>query len=324
LANTLLAAYRILKATKEKRICGFKKREIIAKGTAYFHEAIQQGEKAYDEFYEREGWSPNCLDFMQHLSNRYFNRAMFLLTVKDDHSNPNEIQELGMRDLQISRDMDVEIRDEGAQVGWNVRSVDKTFEVMLSRFRGHLTLLEMGYPDEFELEEWLYEAFQVVRRELKQSQTSALFSELGPAGRMQQIELELMKYYVLVTDITMASKIAIRMLVEDEFTLPSAQLQAVKILHQYVELEESGMRNDVKGALAEYLRRVEVSVDEVDAFRANHSVMDVMDDHSEGAPSFGREALSTSICSEASREITPRRRISIRESARGDTTMEMF
>ena len=320
LGNTLLAAYRTLKATKEKRICGFKKREIIARGTAFFHEAIQQGEAAYDEFYEREGWSPNCLDFMQHLSNRYFNRAMFLLTVKDDHSRPDEIQELGMRDLQISRDMDVEINDEGTQIGWNVRTADKKFEVMLSRFKGHISLLEMGFPDDFELDEWMGEACQIIRAELKIHETSELFAEIGPAGRMQQIESALMAYYAATDDISTAGKIAIRMLVEDEYTLPSVQLESIQILQQYIDKLDAGIKADVKDALSVYQRRVEEPIEMIDMHRVSQA--------SELEGLSGSLAVSLGEIGTSSEysvsELTANRRISLRQSARGDITMEMF
>ena len=105
----MLTIYRRMEETKEERVCGFTRKEVVQKGMGYFHKAIKLGEAAYDDFYEREGWSPNCLEFMQHLSNRYFNRAMFLLTVKESHHNPKELEELGFRDLQIVRDMDVEV-----------------------------------------------------------------------------------------------------------------------------------------------------------------------------------------------------------------------
>ncbi|CAB9503300.1 expressed unknown protein [Seminavis robusta] len=324
LGNTLLAAYRTLKATKQKRICGFKKKEIIAKGTACFHEAIQQGEKAYDDFYEREGWSPNCLDFMQHLSNRYFNRAMFLLTVKADHPKPDEIQELGMRDLQISRDMDVEIVDEGTQVGWDVRGPDKTFEVMLSRFKGHLVLLEMGYSDEFELEEWMLEAVALVRKELKNQDTSVLFHELGPAGRMQQIEHELVHYFMLQKDYKTAARIGIRMLYEDEFTLPSAQLLAVRALLMHVG-ERSDVKEDVKDALAEYLRRVEMAVQEIDVHRASQMMDTDMDNMSRMSFSANiEESSSKNLPTDISGDLSLQRRISLAQSGRGDITMEQF
>jgi hypothetical protein len=109
LGNTMLTMYRRMEATKEERVCGFTQKEIVQKGMTYFHKAIKLGEAAYDDFYEREGWSPSCLEFMQHLSNRYFNRAMFLLTVKQSHKQPKELEDLGRRDLQIVRDMDVEV-----------------------------------------------------------------------------------------------------------------------------------------------------------------------------------------------------------------------
>ena len=109
LGNTMLVFFRTIEETGVGRVCGFNKQEVIGKGMGYYHRAIQLGEKAYDGFYEEEGWSPSCLEFMQHLSNRYFNRAMFLLTVKDAHENPGELEELGLRDLQISTDMDMEV-----------------------------------------------------------------------------------------------------------------------------------------------------------------------------------------------------------------------
>jgi len=319
----MLAAYRTLKTTKEKKICGFKKKEIIAKGTAYFHEAIQQGEKAYDEFYEREGWSPNCLDFMQHLSNRYFNRAMFLLSVKDDHAKPEEIQELGMRDLQISRDMDVEIVDEGTQVGWNVRGLDKRFDVLLSRFRGHLSLLEMGYPDDFDLEEWMGEAVQLLRKEMKSPDESSLFSEMKPTGRQQQIETELMKYYSIINDISTAAKIAIRMLVEDEYILPNAELMAVMILERYVNEVDTGIKSDIKDALVIFRERVEYLFDDADAMLMEQR--DRADSLSDSMSLATSEFLGkSSVHSESKRLPSEKQRSTLRQSARGDITMEMF
>ena len=335
LGNAMLAAYRTLKATKEKRICGFQKKEIIAKGTAWFHEAIQQGEKAYDDFYEAEGWSPNCLDFMQHLSNRYFNRAIFLLTVKEDHDKPDEIEELGKRDLQISRDMDVEINDEGTQVGWDIRGVSKKFEVMLSRFRGHLILLELGYSDEFELNEWMDEAFHVLKTELKKTVTSDLFQDMTPAGRMQQIESELMKYYVLQKDMDAAAKIAIRMLVEDEYALPSALTHAVQVLESYLDTpKDSSSTSNVehlKKTVKRFRRRLEEDAEELDSNRLNAATKESLDAFSSGAFGGRSAPLGTSEPFKMSEggaggsvEFTKKRQVSLRESTRGEITMETF
>jgi len=251
LGNTMLAAYRTRIHTGGEQFCGMTRREIVLKGMAYFHQAIQLGEKAYDDFYEAEGWSPSCLDFMQHLSNRYFNRAMFLLTVKEDHDDPTEVETLGMRDLQIARDMDVEIVDQGTEVGWNVNTIGKLYNVSLNRARGHLLLLEIGYPDEWDIEELLEELFNTVHKEVKSKKLSSdLFRELSPAGRMQQVETELMRYHVIKGNMDQASKIAIRMLMEDEFILPEAQIKAVDVLLRSVQEDDDRMH--VAGQLKHY------------------------------------------------------------------------
>lgn len=70
-----------------------------------------------------------------------------------------------MRDLQIARDMDVEIVDQGTEVGWQVNTADKLFKVSLNRARGHLLLLEMGYLDDWDLEELLEELFKSFKKE---------------------------------------------------------------------------------------------------------------------------------------------------------------
>ena len=66
-----------MKASDSEVMCGLTKREVIAKGSAYYALSIKLGESAYDQFYNEQGWSEECLVFMQFLANRYFNRAIF-------------------------------------------------------------------------------------------------------------------------------------------------------------------------------------------------------------------------------------------------------
>ena len=75
--------------------------QVIAKGAAYYAHSIKLGEEAYDEFYNQQGWSEECLVFMQFLSNRYFNRAVFFLTTSPSSDDPKEAESLGLRDLEI-------------------------------------------------------------------------------------------------------------------------------------------------------------------------------------------------------------------------------
>lgn len=323
LGNMMLTMYRTMEVTGDEYVCGFSRQEIVQKGVAYFHKAIKLGEASYDEFYETEGWSPNCLEFMQHLSNRYFNRAMFLLTVKNAHKNPSELEELGLRDLQIVRDMDIEIVDEGTQVGWNVRTAEQLFDVKLGRIKGHLQLLEMGYPDDWDIDELLEDAFQLVKEELKKKGSSDLFVELNVTARMQQIECEMTRYMVLKGDLKTAAKIAIRMLIEDEFTLPDAQIQAVDGLLQYVQSKdyEHNLDPDVEHELSSYKIWLSAMADEDDMrMSATMGHAEHKDDNMSEVFQLSTAKFST-VSTRNDRESL---KTTLRESTRGDFTMEVF
>jgi hypothetical protein len=276
LGNVMLSMYIEMKSLGLHKRCGLTRKEIIAKGTGHFHQAITLGEKAYDEFYVSEGWTPNCLDFMQHLSNRYFNRALFLLTVKDDTRKPEDIVRLGIRDLEIARDMFLEIIAYGEDVGFNRENrAHKHFQTFLNRTRGHNTLLEMGYPDEvmaekgypedWELSERLDEAFNLLRIE-NQRKSSELFKEVNVLGRLQDIEGAIMKYKQLTGDLETAARIAIRMLYEDAFIFAEAISTAIDILLEYadkMELDET-TRARVKEGLLDFSKSVDHDVETVD------------------------------------------------------------
>ena len=96
----------------------------------------------------------------------------------------------------------------------------------------------MGYPDDWDVNELLVEASKIVRDELRKP-GSKLFLELTPAGRMQQVELELMRYLMIKEDLPNAAKIAIRILLEDEYTLVGVQEKAVQVLLAYTQSQNS-------------------------------------------------------------------------------------
>ena len=220
--------------------------------------------------------------------------------------------------------MDVEITDQGTEVGWKVNTVEKLFNVSLNRVRGHLLLLEMGYPDDWDLEELLEELFSSLKKELKSNQqTSALFRELSPAGRMQQVETELMRYKVLKGDLDTASKIAVRMLMEDEFILPQAQIKAVQVLLRSIEKDES--RKHLKGQLKQYeswLRNAKVKCDiskVPDEAAPDEDVTEVI------MMSIAKLDDLTNNDDESSYEdLQETKKTSLLATTRGDVTMEIF
>lgn len=316
LGNVMLTMYRTLDATGDDMVCGMNRLQIIGKGMAYFHQAIQLGEKSYDAFYEAEGWSPSCLNFMQHLSNRYFNRAMFLLTVKDSHAKPSEIEALGLQDLTITRDMDVEIVDEGTQVGWGVRSATAHLEVLLCRLRGHVALLEMGYPDDWEVDEKLNTAFAILQTELKK-ESSELFEAISPAGRMQQVEYLLMQYFLVKKDLKTAAKVGVRMLVEDECIIPDAQKLAIQTLIEYSETE---MSSDAQKCLKQYQKWLSDTINDMETQQSSRDISS----HEHSSSFVAAMPLSMGSSKDANKYMNKDSIASLRESTRGDLTMEAF
>jgi len=253
-----------MKMIKKDEIDGLTINDAINQGISHFHTAIKLGEKAYDEFYEKQGWSPICLSFMQHLANRYFNRGMFLLIVKNDHNDPKEIEKLGMRDLKIADDMDQEIVAYGEDIGWGgSERVDIRFNVNILRIRGYNTLLGLGYDDndnDWGVQELIQDTFGIIKDEYRKSQKSNLFTKMSLSGRLQELEIQLMRYKLYHNDLETAAKIAVRLLVEDEYVFVEGIRQAVKVLIQYIETDntvEVQFRERMMPVLEKYLVNLE-------------------------------------------------------------------
>ncbi|CAJ1915438.1 unnamed protein product [Cylindrotheca closterium] len=254
LANTLLGMYRELKASHKDKLCGLRKKDMVRLGIGHFHTSIQMGERGYDEFHLAQGWSPACLDFTQHLANRYFNRGLFLLMTKDDHDKPEELKSLGNRDLQITRDMDQEVVAYGEDIGWGAADrLGQSFNVNLVRLRGYNQLIDMGYEDEWNIEDLIEDSFAMVKTEA-QKESSRLFDTVSLPGRMQQIETELMKYLIRTGKTEEAAKVAIRMLVEDELVFVDALSTSIEVLLKYLETGpfEEEEREKMRETLEDY------------------------------------------------------------------------
>ena len=243
LGNTMLTMYRSLKSTGSESMCGMSKGEIVDFGCQYFRDAINLGEEAIEKIHQSEGFSVSYLIFMQQLSNRYFNRAMFLLTVREDHQDPKEAQRIGLSDLRTCMDMDREVVDNGDQEGFKGER-DIHFELLLSRIKGLLLLLKIGYEDKWDVEDLFEEAHKELG-DAMDDPDHTLFRDIGPSGQMQRLEEALMEYHCHVADkacddldvyhrhLILAGRVGIRMLVEDEYLIGESALLALTTLERY-------------------------------------------------------------------------------------------
>ena len=248
LGNTFLTMYRTMKKTGAPEMCGMDITEVIEKGCEHFKRSIDIGEVAIERINQEEGFTVNYLIFMQQLSNRYFNRALFLLTVKDDHRDPYEAEQQGHTDLSTAKDMDREVVDNGDTEGFKGEK-DIHFELLLSRIKGLLEVIKMGYEDDWGIEELFGEA----RKELRAASgdpNHSLFRDIGLSGQTQRLDYALIDYQLFVGSTnekdnkikanaakTTAAKVAIRMLMEDEYLIADAARLALKALIEYLSIE---------------------------------------------------------------------------------------
>ena len=261
LGNVMLTLYRAMKKTGAPTLCDMTRKKIIQKGCGYFRNAIDMGEEALTKINDDEGFSVNYLIFMQQLSNRYFNRAIFLLTVRNDHVDSSQAEMQGMMDIATCKDMDREVVDNGDQVGFK-GDKEVYFELLMGRIKGLLLLMKLGYEDPWGIEELFDEA----RSELQSAMRTAdhpLFSDMDPAGQMQRLDGALIEYHLYMAGkedeadhLEKASLIGIRMLVEDDYVIGEAALLALRALLDS-GLEAKGLdASDVRSELFHCRHRI--------------------------------------------------------------------
>ena len=264
---------------------------------------------------------------MQYLANRYFNRAIFLLTTSADHKEPKEAEALGFRDLQIVNDMDVEIVDQCTEMGFTINRSER-FELMISRIRGLLGLAQKGFSsDELYIEDQMNDFYNELKTALK-NPSHELFKDMSISGRLQKFDTELIKYYRDVKQDTLsAAKVAIRMLIEDEYLFHEAEIEATKVLYAFqtsdtsYELRPADPDGSIKEELAAELKKLN---DDYDTKRSSQIRSSLYSSTGDG---FSRRAsdIYAKESDQEDEDISASRASSAyRESCFGDFTMEQF
>lgn len=275
---------------------------------------------------------------MQFLANRYFNHAIFFLTTSCDHEDQEEAESLGFRALQIAADMDVEIVDQCVDMGFNIDRVER-YELMMGRVRGLMALAELGYsPDQLCIEGKITDVYQELRDAMK-NPLHELFKEISAAGRMQKLDVELIKYLSHAKhDNVSAARVAIRMLVEDEFIFPDAGQVAIAMLLVYPKsTDDENFPDDEDGQIAKELESIVESL-ERDHVRRSQNLLPLNNTTQlsrDGMKSM-RSLMKNSASGNSQRNISDRsagrvtpdtsdiRSSAIKESCRFDVTMESF
>jgi hypothetical protein len=260
LGNIMLAMYRTSKTTGFADVCGLSKENIILNGSEYFKKSIDIGEIALSSINKNEGWSTNYLVFMQQLSNRYFNRAVFLLNVKDEHPDPADAERQALIDLSIAKAMDREVVDNGDHQGFKGDS-DVFFDLLLGRIKGIRFFAAMGFEDHGCVEDLLLEAKNELIKGLSQP-GHTLFRTIEPAGQMQRLDAALIEHFLGHQDEKSAALVAIRMVIEDDYLNVHAAHWALLALESYILSMESNLCGEFSELKVE-LHRCKEHIEEV-------------------------------------------------------------
>ncbi len=326
-----LTIYRTTIANKEESFGGMSLTEIACEGSDYCTVAIKLGEEQYEQFYEEQGWSEECLQFMQGLANRYFNRALLLLSTKEHAKSPDDFESNGLRDIQITADMDLEIVDQCIEMGFRIDRVER-HDLMLSRSRGIEALVKLGYsPDDLFVEDLVEELLSSFRRALN-NPGDEIFREISPAGRMQMLDCELMKYSRRVKkDDVLAAKVAIRCLFEDEYVLLNTLQKALKTILVHVKSGDgesimiTGDRNKILRSLVSYIEDVDKEFEQralsFSSKKSDSTYSDSFLKSITAAETKEDQGSDTEEMRETKRRGSS---ISYKEATRNDSVMEMF
>jgi len=332
-----LTIYRTMVANGDEHFGDTKITDIASEGSAYFTVAIKLGEEQYEQFYEEQGWSEECLKFMQGLANRYFNRALFFLSTKQHAECLEDFEASGFRDIQIAADMDLEIVDQCTEMGFKIDRVER-HDLMLSRSRGVEALVKLGYsPDDLFVDDIIKEILTDFRRALN-NPGDEFFRDVTLAGRMQILDSELIKYCRRVKkDDVLAAKVAIRCLIEDEFILLSASQKAVKTILVYVKdggdsVMINGNRERILESLMSYMKKLDEEFERGASLRRSLRQSNTL--YSDGFLKSVTAAVRTEDCMKGTENAEERRpiergasssiSISFREATRRDFVMETF
>ena len=123
--------------------------------------------------------------------------------------------------------------------------------------------MKLGYsPDDLFVDDIIAELLTDFRRALN-NPGDGFFLDVSPAGRMQILDSELMKFCRRVKkDDVLAAKVAIRCLIEDEYILLNTLQKAIKTLVYVVkECDDSimiiGDRNRILKSLISYTKKLD-------------------------------------------------------------------
>lgn len=208
---------------------------IFQTGMAHYNESIAISQRNFVTATDEIDKS----DYAQQLADRLFNRSIFSLLAHSLGSASDVIRDSALEDLRHVRELDYDTKDYWIDRKLLLKNSDKCFSRLLRRIHGLVDF----YDDEQVIELWdpkelINEADNLLFAAWNQP-SAGLFEKFTPVGRLQQLEDAAMRLDLLVGKKANAARLAMRILVEDEFVLESVFATAAKSLVEFLHDEAS-------------------------------------------------------------------------------------
>lgn len=177
-------------------------------------------------------------NFAVQLSDRLFNRGLFLLFVDGYYCAPPDARERGYDDITLARNLHYDVKDYMLAHRLIFTNAAPYFNRLLRRINCLAAFYDdVGLRAIWDAELLLDEADQLAAAAVEASAKGKcpLFREINQLGRRQQLESSAILLAMRNEDFLHAAKIGIRMLVEDNFLLESSFADAAEALLQILK-----------------------------------------------------------------------------------------
>lgn len=199
----------------------------------HFETAIRSG----SEDFENAPTMDKKVEFAEQLSDRHFNRGLYFLLSQEDPCAEENYFELGIQDLMKAQALDLDVQEYWIENGMLMQKASVLFERLLRRLYGLCALLERDVPQNiWDPKAVAYDCHRVLSA-VWDDPSDPLFDEFTPIGRLQQLEGALIHLQLQRDQVSDAARIAMRMLVEDEYMNEAAFQYAAEAMLKYMTVD---------------------------------------------------------------------------------------
>jgi hypothetical protein len=197
----------------------------------HINEAIDSGNREFDS---ADSDSVKA-EFAQQLGDRHFNRAMCLLHCLDDHCCPQNARDIAYADLIRCRDYDNGVREFFMHERLMFKYSDICYDRVIRRLHGlgSLFSIDKAVWQIWDVNDLIDQADTMLQAAWDQEE-APLFRNMTPVGRLQQLEGAVINLELVSGKVEESARLAMRMLVEDEFLLDTSFAFAASSILRYI------------------------------------------------------------------------------------------